>query len=76
MPENGGKSMDKDNLEKMTLMDMKGLVFNDEMSQSMRVLVNSWLTMYDEAKKQGRSEETAVIAASETLAAMMKGNQK
>lgn len=55
--------MSNKDIERQTILDMKGLVFNDEMKQAIRIMTDYYITADEEAKKRGKSEiEASQIA--------------
>lgn len=61
---------DKD-IERKTMMDLKGLVFNPEQEEATRTMTRYYMTAADEAKQNGASEIEAMKIAMAMVTAMM-----
>lgn len=63
--------MKGNDIERQTILDMKGLIMNDEMKQSIRVMTDFYIIAVDEAIKQGEDTISAKQIAMAVIVAML-----
>ena len=63
--------MKGNDIERQTILDMKGLIMNDEMKQSIRVMTDFYIIAVDEAIKQGEDTIAAKQIAMAVIVAML-----
>jgi len=63
--------MKGNDIGRQTILDMKGLIMNDEMKQSIRVMTDFYIIAVDEAIKQGEDTIAAKQIAMAVIVAML-----